>query len=80
MAKGSFYNGLMVADIVSGHQRLIQITLDEFFGHINRCTYEDLDTGLIEQFNGTLTHATGDNNIGASIVLHPMSIHICTLG
>ena len=80
MAKGSFYCGLMVADIASGHQRLIQITLDEFFRHINRCTYEDLDTGLIEQFNGAMTHATGDNNIGAPIVLHPMSINICTLG
>jgi len=56
---------LMVAGIGAGLQRIIQISRHQIFRRIRRCTGNDLNLILGKQLLGTLSHAAGNNHLGA---------------
>jgi|GEM_PF-3710703 len=59
----------MVTGVFSALQSSVQISRDQVFRRIGRCTDNDFDLILIEQLLGTLTHTACDNAITSGLVL-----------
>ena len=60
----------VIANILAGLERSLQVRFCDLLRLFRRCAYNDLDSLLREHLLGSSTHSTGDHN-GCSLFLDP---------